>query len=192
MEDSRFSQSEVQGIFSQIPPRTLLSLATAGVVEWVDENQDGRGVHRIYGPANLYQIAVATQLSLVGFSYNLIKGLVMDRYLKGNDEKGSPKILNYMTKLLGMKIGEEKYRGKRMPLYQVLFDEPININVLVESLNAPFEVPDLLKEIVGRPSNQVQPITILIINLPELTSKVRLSIKKALKERLAIERALKD
>lgn len=175
-----FYQKDVNKVFSHIPPRTLLSLATSGVIEWIDERQDGRGVHRIYSLANLYQIAVATQLSLVGFSYDSVKRLVMDK-LKGNDDEGKPKILNYMTRLLGIKIGEEKIRGRRMPLFQILFDEPENINALVARLNKPFVMPDLLKKMVKQTQGQVQPITILIINLPELASKVKLAVESTLK-----------
>ena len=174
----KFSQSEVNKIFSHIPPRTLLSLATTGVIEWIDEIQDGRGIHRIYSLANLYQIALATQLSLAGFSYNLTKSLIMDK-LKGYDEQRNPKILSYMTKLLGIKIGEEKFRERRKPLFQVLFYSPNNIDELIKELNKPFEKPDIVKqlnkelqELFFSSSDQVQPITILIINLPELVLKV--------------------
>lgn len=174
-----FSQSEVNKIFSHIPPRTLLSLATAGVVEWVDEIQDGRGVHRIYSLANLYQIAVATQLSLVGFSYNLAKSLVLDK-LKGFDAQGKPKILNYMDKLLGIKIGEETFRKRRKPLFAILFSPPEKINELIIKLSKPFEKPDIVKQMSNEvqslffsSKDQVRPITILIINLPELVQKVR-------------------
>jgi hypothetical protein len=169
----KFSQSEVNKIFSHIPTRTLLSLATTGVIEWIDETQDGRGIHRIYNLANLYQIAVATQLSLVGFSYNNTKTLIMNK-LKGYDEKGNPKILDYMNKLLGIKIGEAIYRESRMPFYNVDFSPQGEINKLVERLNKPFQIPDFVKQINPgiKVKDQLQPITILIINLPELALKV--------------------
>ena len=173
----KFSQSEVNKIFSHIPTRTLLSLATTGVIEWIDEIQDGRGIHRIYNLANLYQIAVATQLSLVGFSYNNTKTLIMDK-LKGSDEKGKPKILDYMTKLLGIKIGEAIWRERRMPFYYVDFSPPEKINEFIERLNKPFEIPDFVKQFNPgiKVKDQLQPITILIINLLELALKVNSAI----------------
>jgi hypothetical protein len=181
MDDMRFSQSEVQNeIFPHIPPRSLLLLSTSGVIEWIDEHQDGRGIHRVYGLANLYQIAVATQLSLVGFSYNSIKTLVMDK-LKGSDEEGKPNILNYMTQLLGVKVGEEKLKRRRYPLFQVSFDKPENIDSLVRKLYEPFEIPDLLQKLIGKKTSNIQPITILIINLPELALKVKSAIELAQK-----------
>ena len=174
-----FSQSEVNKIFSHIPPRTLLSLATTGVIEWIDEVHDGRGIHRIYNLANLYQIAVVTQLSLVGFSYNFIKtSIIMDK-LKGHDEQGKPKIINCMTKLLGIKIGEEIFRGRRKPLYGYSFYSPDKFDELIKELNKPFEKPDQIKQmnievqkLIFSSKDQVQPITMIIINLPELALKV--------------------
>lgn len=181
MDGMKFSQSEVQNeIFPQIPPRSLLLLATNGVIEWIDEHQDGRGVHRVYGLSNLYQIAVATQLSLVGFSYNSIKTLVMDQ-LKGFDDEGKPKILKYMTQLLGVKVGEEKVKRRRYPLFQILFEKPEDIDRLVGKLYEPFEIPDLLQKLLNKQIGKIQPITILIINLPELALKVKSAIEVALK-----------
>ncbi len=178
-----FTQSEVNKIFSYIPPRTLLSLATTGVIEWIDEVQDGRGIHRIYSLANLYQIAVATQLSLVGFSYNFLKASIIMDALKGHDEQGKPKILKNMTKLLGIKIGEDIFRGKRKPLYGFFFKSPDMFDELVKELNKPFEKPEEMKkwdktfqELMFSRNDQVQPITILIINLPELALKVNSAI----------------
>jgi len=216
-----FSQGDVNQIFGYISHRTLHSLAIENVIEWVDERHDRRGVHRIYSLANCYQIAIATQLALTGLSYTKIKALIMDRYFKGFDTEGNPKILAYMSKLLGLKIGETKFTyeqqseekglpfinytcevlgikklkiklgvdklkdklsGRRIPLYEVLFAEPEDLSNLIEKLNKPFEHYLLKFKPILIDNTQLQPISIMIINLPQLAAKVRNDIELTLKD----------
>ena len=212
LEDYIVSQSTVNKIFSHIPTRTLLALATEKVIEWYSFQEDGRGINRTYRLENLYQIAIATQLSLTGFSYANIKELVMDKFFKGNDAEGIPKIYQYMPKLLGIKLGESKslvgkfvdnkdrevesirkyfliLKGKskrvesRIALHEIIFADPENICALAEELNKPIECGSLLRfspPLVD--PNQLQPISILIINLPEIASRVKIKLESVLKE----------
>lgn len=197
-----YTQREVNELFNHVPTRTLLSIAKEDVVEWISEHRDRRGIHRIYNLANLYQIAVVTNLALTGFSYTSIKEILMGPYLKGKDSHGKQNILNYMSKILVIKIGavkmidrlsdyakqriarsgivEEVDIHRRIPIYEVLFDSPENISsmftkLLSDPLNAPPPKENFLSPDMRR---QLQPMTVVIINLPELAARLEIEIER--------------
>ena len=204
-----FLQGDVNRIFGYISHRTLHSLAVKNVIDWVDERHDRRGVHRIYSLANCYQIAVATQLALTGLSYPNIKTLVMDKYFKGFDTEGNPKILGYMSKLLGIKIGETKFtyeqqsEEKELPFInytcEVLGIKKLKLKLGVDKLKdklsgrriplyevlfaEPENIHDLV-EYLNKPFQSMflktQPLSISVINLPRLAKKVEEDIKTTL------------
>jgi len=131
LEECVVSQFTVNKIFNHIPKRTLLALATEKVIEWYSFQEGGRGIHRTYRLENLYQIAIATQLSLTGFSYANIKELVMDKYFNGNDAEGIPKIYQYMPKLLGVKLGEATFIRDKIEGTKHRHSEDIRTNYIV-------------------------------------------------------------
>jgi hypothetical protein len=59
----KYTQSEVSQIFQDVPNKTLIYWARQELVEWVDEVEDGRGIHRKYSLFNLYQIAIVRELA---------------------------------------------------------------------------------------------------------------------------------
>ena len=207
LEECVVSQFTVNKIFNHIPKRTLLALATEKVIEWYSFQEGGRGIHRTYRLENLYQIAIATQLSLTGFSYANIKELVMDKYFNGNDAEGIPKIYQYMPKLLGVKLGEatfirdkiegtkhrhsedirtnflvlkgkSKFAERRIVLYEIIFDDPENINTFILKLNESISIDHHSPR---KHYNQIQPISILVINLSELALRLRQKLESALR-----------
>ncbi|MBW1946876.1 MAG: hypothetical protein JRI33_02950, partial [Deltaproteobacteria bacterium] len=62
MDERIYTQGEVNRIFSHIPSRTLFHWAHSGLIDWVDQRRDGRGVHRLYTLENLWQIGLLEEL----------------------------------------------------------------------------------------------------------------------------------
>jgi len=77
----RYTQKQLQEIFSDVPGKTLIYWAREGLVEWVEEGTDGRGRHRGYSPWNVFQVAVVRELAEMGIGFVHIRD-VMDLYFK--------------------------------------------------------------------------------------------------------------
>ncbi len=84
-----YTQNEASKIFPDVPNKTLIYWARQGFVEWVDEVEDGRGIHRKYSLFNLYQIAIVRELA--GISLPAMQILyTMDRHFKDFTRGGLP------------------------------------------------------------------------------------------------------
>jgi DNA-binding transcriptional MerR regulator len=81
MSERLYTQREVSGIFLDVPNKTLIYWARQGLVEWVAETRDARGIARLYNRWNLFQIAMVRELTTLGLSLENISG-VMNRMFK--------------------------------------------------------------------------------------------------------------
>jgi len=83
-----YTQNEVSKIFPDVPNKTLIYWARQDFVEWAEEVEDGRGIHRKYSLFNLYQIAIVRELAGIALPAFLIR-YTMDKYFK-DFVKGGP------------------------------------------------------------------------------------------------------
>ena len=86
MSDRPYTQREVSDIFHDVPNKTLIYWARQGLVEWVAETRDARGIARLYSYWNLFQIGLVRELAGIGFSIEIIRD-IMDRMFKDYPQK---------------------------------------------------------------------------------------------------------
>jgi DNA-binding transcriptional MerR regulator len=91
MGDS-LSQKQINQIFPHLSPRTILSWAKGGLLEWAEASEDGRGILRKYHLESVYQIAIIEELSSLNVPMEVIK-FTLDRIkaepgqISGNRQK---------------------------------------------------------------------------------------------------------
>jgi len=88
-----FSQKEVNRIFSHIPVKTLRWWGQRGLYGWVNEFSDGRGIHREYELANLYQIGIVEELSSLNLPSTVINVNIMKKHFRSGKRMSAPTIL---------------------------------------------------------------------------------------------------
>lgn len=112
-----YTQRQVNKIFAHIPSKTLRWWGLQGLYGWVNETSDGRGIHREYELANLYQIGLVEHLADLNIPSGVIKSIMLKYFRYGIrmtppaghpdwlDEKEWPEanILEQMNKFLVIK-----------------------------------------------------------------------------------------
>lgn len=78
-----FNQKEVNEYFSRISAKTLRHWGQMQLYGWTYEFEDGRGVHRQYELANLYQIALVEQLSDFNIPITVIREIMAQHFCSG-------------------------------------------------------------------------------------------------------------
>jgi DNA-binding transcriptional MerR regulator len=151
MSDRLYTQREVSDIFYDVPNKTLIYWARQGLVEWVAETRDARGIARLYSYWNLFQIGLVRELAGIGLSIEIIRD-IMDRMFKDypqkrsaviNDEgeeveEGLPSeffysgdIPTYFVILKGaLARGIEQSKIELMALSNLTKDDPFQLNLL--------------------------------------------------------------
>ena len=81
MPNRLYTQREVAAIFTDVPNKTLIYWARQGLMEWVAETRDARGIARLYSFWNLFQIGLVRELAGIGFSIENI-GVIMEQFFK--------------------------------------------------------------------------------------------------------------
>jgi DNA-binding transcriptional MerR regulator len=78
LQDKRrlYTQRELSRIFPDVPNKTLIFWAREGLVEWVAERRDARGIARLYNRWNLFQVALVRELAGLGISIRFIRLLM--------------------------------------------------------------------------------------------------------------------
>lgn len=76
MSNRLYTQREVSQIFSDVPNKTLIYWARQGLVEWVAEMRDARGIARLYNYWNLFQIGLVRELAGIGFPIESIREIM--------------------------------------------------------------------------------------------------------------------
>ena len=72
LDETEFTQQEVNRIFKHIPPKTLRWWGMKDLYGHVAFAMDGRGTHRTYDWGNLYQIGIVEELSSLNIpSHNI-------------------------------------------------------------------------------------------------------------------------
>lgn len=79
----RFTQKEVNRIFSRIPPKTLRWWGTMELYGYVAFAIDGRGTHRTYELGNLYQIGIVEELSSLNIPSGNISRVMTKHFRNG-------------------------------------------------------------------------------------------------------------
>lgn len=78
-----YTQRQVNKIFAHIPVKTLRWWGQLGLYGWVNETSDGRGIHRIYELANLYQIGIVEHLAALNIPSAEIKTIMLKYFRYG-------------------------------------------------------------------------------------------------------------
>jgi hypothetical protein len=78
-----FSQKEVNTLFGRISAKTLRWWGIMQLYGWTYEFEDGRGVHRQYERANLYQIGLVEQLSDLNIPIPVIRNTMAKHFCAG-------------------------------------------------------------------------------------------------------------
>ena len=73
LQNRLYTQRELSLIFTDVPNKTLIFWAREGLVEWVAETQDARGIARLYNRWNLFQIALVREIAGLGIPLKQIK-----------------------------------------------------------------------------------------------------------------------
>lgn len=71
-----WSQKEANPFFPDVPNKTQAHWLKLGLVQWEEEEIDGRGLHRHYSIYNLYQFAIVRELAALNLSIDWIKSLM--------------------------------------------------------------------------------------------------------------------
>lgn len=87
MSNRLYTQREVSQIFSDVPNKTLIYWARQGLVEWVAETRDARGIARLYNYWNLFQIGFVRELAGIGFSIENIREIMNSNFKDFPPEK---------------------------------------------------------------------------------------------------------
>lgn len=87
MTNRLYTQREVSKIFSDVPNKTLIYWARQGLVEWVAETRDARGIARLYSYWNLFQIGFVRELAGIGFSIESIREIMNNNFKDFRIEK---------------------------------------------------------------------------------------------------------
>lgn len=78
-----FTQKEVNKLFSHIPAKTLRWWGIMQLYGWTYEFSDGRGIHRNYELANLYQIGLVQQLAGLNVPIPIIRDTMAQHFCSG-------------------------------------------------------------------------------------------------------------
>lgn len=100
-----FNQKEVNEYFNRISAKTLRHWGQMQLYGWTYEFEDGRGVHRQYERANLYQIGLVEQLSDLNVPIPVIRKIIAQHFCSGmrmSEQKERPlaNVAAQMDKLL--------------------------------------------------------------------------------------------
>jgi len=100
-----YSQKKVNEYFSRISAKTLRHWGQMQLYGWTYEFEDGRGVHRQYERANLYQIGLVEQLSDLNVPIPVIRKIMAQHFCSGmrmSEQKERPlaNVAAQMDKLL--------------------------------------------------------------------------------------------
>lgn len=78
-----FTQKEVNRLFGRISAKTLRWWGIMQLYGWTYEFADGRGIHRQYELANLYQIGLVEQLSDLNIPIPVIRDTMAQHFCSG-------------------------------------------------------------------------------------------------------------
>jgi len=78
-----FTQKEVNKLFDHIPAKTLRWWGIMQLYGWTYEFSDGRGIHRNYELANLYQIGLVEQLAGLNVPIPIIRDTMAQHFCSG-------------------------------------------------------------------------------------------------------------
>ena len=100
-----FSQKEVNRFFSRISVKTLRWWGIMQLYGWTYEFTDGRGIHRQYERANLYQIGLVEQLSDLNIPIPVIRETMAEHFCSGlrmreKDQRPLANVSEQMDKVL--------------------------------------------------------------------------------------------
>jgi len=104
-----FNQKEVNEYFNRISAKTLRHWGQMQLYGWTYEFEDGRGVHRQYERANLYQIGLVEQLSDLNVPIPVIRNIMAQYFCSGmrmRERKERP--LNYIAAQMNKVLVIEK------------------------------------------------------------------------------------
>jgi hypothetical protein len=140
MSERSYSQSEVNRIFPHNSPKTLMSWALSGLVEWAGEHEDGRGIHREYELQHIRQLALVAEFMSLTTSVKLVKRWM--NYVNSSMLKNSPELWSKNI-LIVNKVDhhtEEKYVAQLIPIKDLktitikdiikLFGDPLLITIV--------------------------------------------------------------
>jgi DNA-binding transcriptional MerR regulator len=118
MSDRPYTQRKVSAIFCDVPNKTLIYWARQGLVEWVAETRDARGIARLYSYWNLFQIGLVRELAGIGFSIEIIRD-IMNRMFKDYPQKRSA-FINDEGEEVEARLPSEFFYSGDMPTYFVV------------------------------------------------------------------------
>jgi len=78
-----YTQKEVNKIFGHIPSKTLRWWGMRDLYGWANHTIDGRGIHREYELAHIYQIGIVEELSSLNIPVGVINRIIRKHFLSG-------------------------------------------------------------------------------------------------------------
>jgi len=170
-----YTQRELSHIFSDVPNKTLIFWAREGLVEWVAERRDARGIARLYNRWNLFQVALVREMAGLGISIRFIR-LLMGAF------KDFPRRINYdkegnetiEDKLQSGKFLSEEGLKYKLVILRNLYDRGWQEPVM--SFTGKLTEDDPTTEIF---SSHMESRTIIIISLAAIYYFVEYLVKEA-------------